>query len=77
LSGDFLEAFQEREDDDDNYVNSPDWRMAEIPSANGHGTASSLATLYGILSNGCSRDGISIMSETSLRNAISPHSERT
>ena len=74
LSGDFLEAFQEREDDDDDYVNSPDWRMAEIPSANGHGTASSLATLYGILSNGCSRDGISIMSEASLQNAISPHS---
>ena len=74
LSGDFLEAFQEREGDDNNYVNSSDWRMAEIPSANGHGTASSLATLYGILSNGCSRDGISIMSEASMRHAISPHS---
>ena len=74
LSGDFLEAFQEREGDDNNYVNSSDWRMAEIPSANGHGTAASLATLYGILSNGCSRDGISIMSEASMRLAISPHS---
>ena len=73
LSGDFLEAFKEREDDD-NYVNSHDWRMAEIPSANGHGTAQSLATLFGILSNGCSRDGISIMSEASLQNAITPHS---
>jgi CubicO group peptidase (beta-lactamase class C family) len=75
LSGDFLEAFQEREDDDDNYVNSPDWRMAEIPSANGHGTAKSLATLFGILSNGCTRDGISIMSKASLQNAITPHSD--
>ena len=75
LSGDFLEAFQEREDDDDNYINSPDWRMAEIPSANGHGTAKSLATLFGILSNGCTRDGISIMSEASLQNAITPHSD--
>ena len=74
LSGDFLEAFQESEGDDDNYVNSPDWRMAEIPSANGHGTAKSLATLFGILSNGCTRDGISIMSEASLQNAITPHS---
>ena len=73
LSGDFLEAFKEREDDY-NYVNSHDWRMAEIPSANGHGTAQSLATLFGILSNGCSRDGISIMSEASLHNAITPHS---
>ena len=74
LSGDFKEAFQEREGDDDNYVNSHDWRMAEIPSANGHGTAKSLATLYGILSNGCSRNGVSIMSEASLQDAITPHS---
>ena len=74
LSGDFKEAFQERDEDHDNYVNSHDWRMAEIPSANGHGTAKSLATLYGILSNGCSRNGVSIMSEASLQDAITPHS---
>ena len=74
LSGDFLEAFQEREEEDANYVNSPDWRKAEIPSANGHGTAKSLARLYGILSNGCARDEISIMSESSLQHAITPHS---
>tara|TARA_B100000530_G_scaffold210376_1_gene134670 strand:- start:1622 stop:2833 length:1212 start_codon:yes stop_codon:yes gene_type:complete len=74
ISGDFLEAFQEREDDDTNYVNSLDWRKAEIPSANGHGTAKSLARLYGILSNGCVRDEISIMSEASLQHAITPHS---
>ena len=75
ISGDFQQAFQEREEDDDNYVNSPDWRMAEIPSANGHGTAKSLATLYGILSNGCSRNGVSIMSDASLQYAITPHSQ--
>ena len=74
LSGDFLEAFQEREEEDANYVNSLDWRKAEIPSANGHGTAKSLARLYGILSNGCARDEISIMSEASLQHAITPHS---
>jgi CubicO group peptidase (beta-lactamase class C family) len=74
LSGDFKEAFQEREGDDDNYINSHDWRLAEIPSANGHGTAKSLATLFGILSNGCERDGVSIMSEASLQLAITPHS---
>ena len=74
LSGDFLEAFQEREEEDANYVNSPDWRKAEIPSANGHGTANSLARLYGILSNGCTRDEIYIMSEASLQHAITPHS---
>ena len=74
LSGDFLEAFQEREEEDANYVNSLDWRKAEIPSANGHGTAKSLARLYGILSNGCTRDEISIMSEASLQHAITPYS---
>ena len=74
ISGDFLEAFQERDDDDTNYVNSLDWRKAEIPSANGHGTAKSLAMLYGILSNGCVRDEISIMSEACLQHAITPHS---
>jgi CubicO group peptidase (beta-lactamase class C family) len=74
LSGDFKEAFQERDEDNDNYVNSHDWRMAEIPSANGHGTAKSLATLYGILSNGCNRNGVSIMSEAALKHAITPYS---
>ncbi len=74
LSGDFLEAFQEREGDNANYVNSLDWRIAEIPSANGHGTAKSLARLYGILSNGCAREGVSIMSEDTLQHAITPHS---
>jgi CubicO group peptidase (beta-lactamase class C family) len=28
-----------------------EWRRAEIPSANGHGTARSIATLYGIFAN--------------------------
>ena len=74
ITGDFLEAFQERENEDPNFVNSFDWRTAEIPSANGHGTAKSLARLYGILSNGCTRDEISIMSEVSLQHAITPHS---
>jgi CubicO group peptidase (beta-lactamase class C family) len=73
-SGDFNEAFQGRDEDDINYPNSEDWRLAEIPSANGHGTAESLAKLYGILSNGCTRDGISIMNQDTLKLAISPHS---
>jgi CubicO group peptidase (beta-lactamase class C family) len=29
-----------------------DWRRAEIPSANGHGTARAVATLYGMFANG-------------------------
>ena len=73
-SGDFEEAFEFRDEDDINFQNSDDWRIAEIPSANGHGTAKSLAKLYGILSNGCSRNGISIMNKDTLELAITPHS---
>jgi CubicO group peptidase (beta-lactamase class C family) len=29
-----------------------EWRRAEIPSANGHGTARAVATLYGVFANG-------------------------
>jgi CubicO group peptidase (beta-lactamase class C family) len=43
------------------YVNTKEWRNAEIPAANGHGTARALAKLYGILANGGSRDGIHIL----------------
>ena len=35
---------------DQNFVNTDDWRLAEIPAANGHGTARGLAKLFGILS---------------------------
>jgi CubicO group peptidase (beta-lactamase class C family) len=30
-------------------VNTPAWRSAEVPSTNGHGTASGIARLYGAL----------------------------
>ena len=43
--GDYQIAF-ETFDPDQDYVHSDDWRMAEIPSANGHGTAESLAKLF-------------------------------
>ena len=49
--------------------------MAEIPSANGHGTAESLAKLFGILSTGCERDGITIMSEETLNTCLQPLSK--
>ncbi len=73
-TGDFEQAFEFRDEDSDNFQNSEDWRIAEIPSANGHGTAKSLAKLYGILSNGCSRNGTSIMSKNTLELAITPYS---
>ena len=36
-------------------ANADDWRMAEIPAANGHGTALGLATVFGTLVDGSSR----------------------
>ena len=43
-------------------VNSREWRGAEIPAANGHGTARSLARLYGALACGGELDGVKVMS---------------
>lgn len=36
-------------------ANADDWRMAEIPAANGHGTALALATVFGTLVDGSNR----------------------
>lgn len=36
-------------------ANADDWRMAEIPAANGHGTAQGLATIFGTLTDGSDR----------------------
>ncbi|MEU8654630.1 serine hydrolase domain-containing protein [Streptomyces sp. NPDC048737] len=33
-------------------ANTPAWRAAEIPAANGHGTARAVAALYGVLAGG-------------------------
>lgn len=45
-----------------NLVNSPEWRKAEIPAANGHTNARSLARLYGALARGGELDGHRVMS---------------
>ena len=37
------------------------WRRIEIPSANGHGTALSVAQLYGVYANGGALDGATIV----------------
>jgi CubicO group peptidase (beta-lactamase class C family) len=46
-----------------NLVNSREWRGAEIPAGNGHGTARCLARLYGTLARGGELDGVRVMSE--------------
>jgi CubicO group peptidase (beta-lactamase class C family) len=43
-------------------VNTPAWRRAEIPAANGHGDARSLATLYGILAWQGGFEGVHVLS---------------
>jgi CubicO group peptidase (beta-lactamase class C family) len=52
-------------------VNSRDWRAAEIPAANGHGTARSLARIYGTLARGGEVDGVRILEPETIDNAIS------
>ena len=56
-------------------MNTREWREAEIPSANGHGTAESLAKLFGILSTGGERDGKRIITPETLKLALTPLSE--
>ena len=70
-SRNFEIAFEQRSDDP-NYVNTDEWRKAEIPSANGHGTAESLAKLFGILSTGCERDGRRLFRNNTLKASLKP-----
>ncbi|MEY9988987.1 CubicO group peptidase (beta-lactamase class C family) [Streptomyces sp. V4I8] len=43
-------------------ANSPEWRAAEIPAANGHGTARAVAALYGIFAGRGSYGGHRVLS---------------
>jgi CubicO group peptidase (beta-lactamase class C family) len=52
-----------------NTVNSREWRGAEIPAANGHGTASALARIYGALAAGGEIDGVRILEAPSILRA--------
>lgn len=56
------------------WVNSPEWRMAEIPSTNGHGTARGIVRIYAALANGGAIDGIEILSGGMLAEATTEHS---
>ena len=67
-------AFDGRAMDNPDFANTNEWRRAEIPAANGHGTASSLATLYGILSNGGSRDGNEVLKPETIELLRTVHS---
>ena len=56
-------------------VNTPEWRRAEIPAANGHGTARALARVYGAMALGGELDGIRILESKSIERAIETQAE--
>lgn len=50
-------------------LNSAAWRQAEIPSANGYGTAKGLARIFWALANGGKQGDLRIINEASLKEA--------
>jgi CubicO group peptidase (beta-lactamase class C family) len=50
-------------------VNTRQWRAAEIPAANGHTDARSLARLYGALARGGELDGVPVLSRDAIDRA--------
>ena len=42
--------------------NTPEWRRAEIPGANGHASARGIARIYGALARGGEQDGVQVLS---------------
>jgi CubicO group peptidase (beta-lactamase class C family) len=55
-------------------VNSRAWRAAEIPAANGHGTARGLARIYGALARDGVLDGVPVLSPAQIERAYTEQS---
>ncbi len=55
-------------------VNTREWRAAEIPAANGHTNAHSLARIYAALALGGAIDGVRILSPDQIERARTEHS---
>jgi CubicO group peptidase (beta-lactamase class C family) len=60
---------------DDELVNSVAWRSAELPAANGHGTARALARVYGALANGGAIDGVRLVRPEAIERMREPQPE--
>ena len=60
--------------DEEQITASRGWRGAEIPAANGHATARSLARVYGAAANGGAVDGIHVLNPETLEHAITEQS---
>jgi CubicO group peptidase (beta-lactamase class C family) len=52
-------------------INTTQWRMAELPSTNGHATARGIARLYAALVAGGQRDGVGVVDAQALAEASS------
>jgi CubicO group peptidase (beta-lactamase class C family) len=50
-------------------VNTREWRAAELPAVNGHGTARGLARVYGALACGAALDGVQVLSPEQIARA--------
>ena len=53
------------------------WRAAELPAANGHGNARSIARIHATLANGGVANGVRILSEAGCRKALEQQIEGT
>lgn len=58
-------------------LNSIGWRTAEIASANGHGTARSVARVYGAIARGGDIDGVHLMSAKTIAAMITEQHNQT
>ncbi len=56
-------------------ANTTAWRQAEIPAANGHGSARSIAKLYGILANGGTRNEVHVLNPETIEMGRTTQSE--
>lgn len=56
------------------WVNTAEWRRAEMPSTNGHGTARGVARIYAALARGGAIGGVRIVDPATLRAATTEHS---
>lgn len=58
-------------------LNSTAWRRAELTSASGHGTARTVARVYGAVANGGEIDGVRLMGPETIRDMITEQHNQT
>jgi CubicO group peptidase (beta-lactamase class C family) len=56
------------------WVNRAEWRMAEVPSTNGHANARGIARIYSALANGGAIDGVRVLESETIGQATAEHS---